>query len=214
MSDRPDPRARLDQLPEELRALDRRLGQVRFEPRHSLGAEIAGRAARGELPARALARSSGLWSFLARHRVRTAVLAAGVAAVALAWPALWSSGPVTIDRCCYDLDGGGAADDGVRVRAQRDAAVEQLWIYEDLDHSGGLTDADVVRLERGGSPALAETGAAGLVTHEHCCIDFDGGGPADDGLLVIGVPPDRILMAAIYERGWSSSRVPARYPLR
>ncbi len=42
--------------------------------------------------------------------------------------------------------------------------------------------------------------AAGLVTIEHCCVDFDGGGPADDGLVVIGVPPDRVVMAAIYER--------------
>ena len=40
----------------------------------------------------------------------------------------------------------------------------------------------------------------GLVTTEHCCLDFDGGGPSDDALLVIGVPPDRVMMAAIYER--------------
>jgi hypothetical protein len=41
----------------------------------------------------------------------------------------------------------------------------------------------------------------GAVAIEHCCIDFDGGGPNDDGLLVVGVPPDRVLMAAIYETG-------------
>ena len=28
----------------------------------------------------------------------------------------------------------------------------------------------------------------------------DLGGPSDDALLVIGVPPDRVMMAAIYER--------------
>ena len=38
---------------------------------------------------------------------------------------------------------------------------------------------------------MQEASAAGLVTIEHCCLDFDGGGPADDGLLVLGVPPDR-----------------------
>jgi len=32
-------------------------------------------------------------------------------------------------------------------------------------------------------------------------MDFDGGGPEDDGLLVIGVPPDKVLMAAIYQTG-------------
>ncbi|MBA3259286.1 MAG: hypothetical protein H0T68_07475, partial [Gemmatimonadales bacterium] len=57
-----------------------------------------------------------------------------------------------------------------------------------------------------------------LVTIERCCLDFDGGGPDDDGLLVIGVPPDRIVMAAIYETGdggqpWFDRR-PSRRTLR
>ena len=63
---------------------------------------------------------------------------------------------------------------------------------------------------------MQEASAAGLVTIEHCCLDFDGGGPADDGLLVIGVPPDRVVMAAIYERT-AGSRPPRRlagFPLR
>jgi hypothetical protein len=51
--------------------------------------------------------------------------------------------------------------------------------------------------------------ANGLVTFEHCCLDFDGGGPADDGLLVIGVPPDRVVMAAIYERPGGAEDRPA-----
>ena len=59
------------------------------------------------------------------------------------------------------------------------------------------------------APALAEGGLTGLVTLERCCLDFDGGGPADDGLLVIGVPPDRVVMAAIFER-----RGHTRLPLR
>ncbi len=59
------------------------------------------------------------------------------------------------------------------------------------------------------------TSTAGLVTREHCCVDFDGGGPADDGVLVIGVPPDRVLMAAIYERERRpAAGAPARFPLR
>jgi hypothetical protein len=142
-------------------------------------------------------------------------LTAGLAAGVLGLPTLRRDAPVTIDRCCYDLDGGGAADDGIRVVARRDAEVQRLWIYEDQDRSGGLTPGDVVRLERGGAPALAETGTGGLVTREHCCVDFDGGGPADDGVLVIGVPPDRVLMAAIYERERvGPPGAPARFPLR
>jgi hypothetical protein len=53
------------------------------------------------------------------------------------------------------------------------------------------------------------------VTIEHCCLDFDGGGPADDGLVVIGVPPDRVVMAAIYERPDGADEASATgFPLR
>jgi hypothetical protein len=198
----------VSELPDDLRDLDRALRAVRFEPRASLGPEITGRAGRGESPCTPPGRGR-------RGLAAAAALAVGLAAVLLGLPSLRRGAPVTVDRCCYDLDGGGAADDGIRVVARRDAEVQRLWIYEDLDRSGGLTPGDVVRLERGGAPSLTEAGAGGLVTREHCCVDFDGGGPADDGLLVIGVPPDRVLMAAIYER----ERMPppgarARFPLR
>ena len=142
-------------------------------------------------------------------------LAAALAFLIVGLPSLAAPAVVTIDRCCFDLDGGGVADDGVRIQARRDAEVQRLWVYEDADHSGGLTPGDVVRLERGRTPVLAEAGLAGLVTLERCCLDFDGGGPADDGLLVIGVPPDRVVLAAIFERGVPSpGREPARLPLR
>ena len=49
---------------------------------------------------------------------------------------------------------------------------------------GTFTAGDLIRLDRGASPAMHEAAAAGLVTIEHCCLDFDGGGPADDGLIV------------------------------
>ena len=198
----------MSQPPDDLRDVDRALRAVRFEPRASLGPEIAGRAGRGESPrARPRRGRRGLAAAVA--------LAAGLAAVWIGLPVLRRGSPVTVDRCCYDLDGGGAADDGIRVVAHRDAEVQRLWIYEDQDRSGGLTPGDVVRLERGGAPALAETGTGGLVTREHCCVDFDGGGPADDGVLVIGVPPDRVLMAAIYERERvAEPGAPARFPLR
>jgi hypothetical protein len=198
----------VSELPDDLRELDRALGAVRFEARASLGPEIAGRAGRGE-PPRAQPRRG------MRGLAAAAALAAGLAAVLLGLPGLRRGAPVTVDRCCYDLDGGGAPDDGIRVVARRNAEVRRLWIYEDLDRSGGFTAADIVRLDRGGSPALAEAGTAGLVTRDQCCVDFDGGGHADDGLLVIGVPPDRVLMAAIYERERAPrTGAPARFPLR
>jgi hypothetical protein len=130
-----------------------------------------------------------------------AILSVGAAAgLAGLVPSLWRDA-VTVDRCCYDLDGGGEADDGVLVLAERDDRVHRLRIYEDLDGTRSFTAGDLVRLDRGGKPAILSAGGEAVITTKRCCLDFDGGGPDDDGLLVIGVPPDRVLMAAIYETG-------------
>jgi hypothetical protein len=104
------------------------------------------------------------------------------------------------------LDGGGPPDDGVLVLAHRDSKVHRLRIYEDLDSSGNYTPGDLVRLDRGENLAVLSSSGKGIVTTERCCIDFDGGGPDDDGLLVMGVPPNRVLMAAIYETGPKAKR--------
>lgn len=198
-----------DQTPPEAGELDRALRGVTFQPRASLGPEILGRVRRGERPA--------VPGPPRPRRPPLAALAAGLALVTAGALALRAPGSVMVDRCCYDLDGGGDPDDGVVVLAERDAKVHHLRIYEDLDHSGTFTDGDLVRLDRGDSPAMHRAAAGGLVTIEHCCLDFDGGGPADDGLVVIGVPPDRVVMAAIYERPAGSSNEPAGpggFPLR
>jgi hypothetical protein len=195
--------------PLDLEALDRVLRGISFEPRSSLGPEILGRLRRSEpTPGEAPRRG--------RRPLLAALAAAVVTAVAGSF-ALRTPGAVTVDRCCYDLDGGGDADDGVVVLAERDAKVHRLRIYEDLDRSRSFTSGDLVRLERGESPAMHRAASKGLVTIEHCCLDFDGGGPADDGLVVIGVPPDRVVMAAIYERTGAARGEPAGpagYPLR
>ena len=190
----------------ELRELDGRLRDIAFAPRASLGPEILGRLRRGErLGGAALPpRNRRVWAAVA-----AALVVSGAGALALRSPV-----SVTVDRCCYDFDGGGDADDGVVVLAEPDARVHQLRIYEDLDRSRTFTLGDLVRLDRGDSPAMHRAATEGLVTIEHCCLDFDGGGPADDGLVVIGVPPDRIVMAAIYERRAGEETGPAGYPLR
>lgn len=201
--------SRRDDLPPELAELDRVLRGVAFDPRASLGPEIAGRLRRGERIARGTPAR--------RWRPVAAAVAAGLFLVLAIALALRAPVSVKVDRCCYDLDGGGDADDGVVVLAEPDARVHRLRIYEDRDRSGSYTDGDVVRLDRGGSPAMHRAAAGGLVTIEHCCLDFDGGGPADDGLVVIGVPPDRVVMAAIYERpaGTRDERAGAvGFPLR
>jgi hypothetical protein len=189
----------------ELGDLDRRLRGISFAPRASLGPEILGRLRRGE-------RAGGA-APTPRRRLLAAIAAALVAATGVAL-ALRSPAAVTVDRCCYDLDGGGDADDGVVVLAERDARVHHLRIYEDLDRSNSFTEGDLVRLDRGASPAMHRAATGGLMTIEHCCLDFDGGGPADDGLVVIGVPPDRVVMAAIYERRTGEGAGTAEFPLR
>lgn len=201
MSDRGD-------LPPELTDLDRALGGVQFEPRASLGPEIEGRLRRGE---RVEGRAGRLRFLRAAWGIAGSVLAA-----ALAGGFLLSHRPVQIDRCCFDLDGGGAADDGVTLIADRDAKVHRLRLYEDHDHSGTFSPGDLVRLDRGDRPAIREELGPGLVTTEHCCLDFDGGGPRDDVLLVMGVPPDRVVMAAIYEHrpDRRGRRTAAAFPLR
>ncbi len=59
---------------------------------------------------------------------------------------------------------------------------------------------------------------AGAVAMDHCCLDYDAGGPSDDGILLVGVPPDRVLLATLYEDRDSSGGVSAadlvRYVLR
>jgi hypothetical protein len=187
----------MTEFPDNLRDLDRKLRSVRFGPRASFGPELLGRLRRRDQPV-------GRGQVSLRRQLATAA-----GAVLAAW--------VPVDRCCYDLDGGGDTDDGVLVLAERDDRVHRLRVYEDLDGSRSFTPADLVRLDRGATPAVHGLAGEGIVTIEQCCLDFDGGGPSDDGLLVMGVPPDRVLMAAIYETkpktGSRASR-PSGWPLR
>ena len=189
----------MNQMPEEHRELDQKLRGVRFRPGESLKPELLGRLRRGDPP-------QGRDLIPRRRHLATAAAALLTAGAALAFAGFipLPGTMVTVDRCCYDLDGGGLADDGVLVLAQRDSKVHRLRVYEDVDGSGSYTAGDLVRLDRGERPAILSTGGDGIVTTERCCLDFDGGGPDDDGLLVLGVPPDRVLMAAIYETGSKS----------
>jgi hypothetical protein len=203
----------MTEMPDDLRDLDRKLRSVCFGPRASFGPELLGRLRRGDQP-------SGCGRSGSRRHLAMAAVTVLTASGALALAILGTRTPpnaVTVDRCCYDLDGGGEADDGVLILAERDDRVHRLRVYEDLDGSQSFTPADLVRLDRGGKPAVHGLAGEGIVTIERCCLDFDGGGPDDDGLLVIGVPPDRVLMAAIYETGTkttSRSSKPSSWPLR
>lgn len=187
----------MKEIPDELRALDEKLRAVKFNARASFEPELRGRFHRGDRP-----RRLGFQP-LPRQLATAAValLAVGTALAVAGLLPLPGVGVVSVDRCCYDLDGGGEPDDGVLVLSRRDDQVHRLRIYEDFDGSRSYTSADSVRLDRGGSPAILSSGGEGIVTTRRCCLDFDGGGPEDDGLLVVGVPPDRVLMAAIYETG-------------
>jgi hypothetical protein len=192
----------MSELPEELRELDATLRKVQFEPRASLGAEIEGRFRRGEKPVSSPPR-------IGRFSGAAALVSLGVAA--LWFLVIQPQAPMMIDRCCQDLDGGGEADDGVRVITRNGTDVKYLQVYEDLDGSRSYTPGDRIRYEREAAPALSGPIAPGAQTVELCCLDYDGGGPDDDALMIVSFPPDRITMAAIIERG-AGQKQPA--PLR
>jgi hypothetical protein len=192
----------MSELPEELRDLDATLRRVQFEPRASLGAEVEGRFRRGEMPAASPPR-------IGRFSSAAALVGLGVAA--LWFLVLAPQAPMTIDQCCQDLDGGGEADDGVRVIARNGTDVKYLQVYEDMDGSRSFTPGDRVLYEREAAPALSGPIVPGAQTVEFCCLDYDGGGPDDDALMIVNLPPNRITMAAIIERG-TTQKQPA--PLR
>ena len=192
-------------LPDDLRDLDQKLRSVRFRPRPSFEPELLRRLSRGDGPR----------DFPHPRAPRHLVAAAALIAVVVSLVFLGTRGPiVNVDRCCFDLDGGGIADDGVVVRARRDSRVYRLRVYEDLDGSGSHTRGDLVRLDRGRTPAIQAGDVDGVITTRRCCVDFDGGGPEDDGLLLMGVPPDRVLMAAIYETAIDGSSADGQWILR
>ena len=180
----PDPEREIDQL----------LRSIRFSPRASLGPELWGALPRGG----ALAAND---SASARTMLSYAAVALIIGlGVFLLWRTILPGMRLnTVDRCCADLDGGGIADDGIRVTTRNGEAVRGLTIYEDRDGSGNFTRADTVRFSRGQEPIVAPSFTSGLGVTRLCCADYDGGGKSDDGLLILGTAPDRIALAAIYE---------------
>ncbi len=181
--------------PDDLKDLDGLLRGVRFAPRASLGAEVVGRWRHGE-------RVAELPRFLPRRRVlglAAAALLLGLGLVTFWMIALRPLGAVTVDRCCQDLDGGGSMDDGLLVVSEHGSAVKRLMIYEDRDGSRTFSPPDTMRFERHGAPVVQGEMTGDHRTIQFCCLDYDGGGPSDDALLIVGRPPDMIAMAAIYE---------------
>jgi hypothetical protein len=172
---------------------ERLLAGLRFVPRASLGPEIAGRVRRGEVAKGGLGpRRPPLGRWLA---------AAAVLAVALPLGAIAHrrvAGPVVrVDECCRNLDGGADANDGYLVQA-RGRRVERLTLYEDLDGDRRYSAVDRILLVRGASPSIVDDSVAGAI--RVCCVDLDGEGAADDGLLVLNAAGERVVLAGLFEQ--------------
>lgn len=202
-----------DEAHEELSHLDRVLEAIRFTPRPSLAAEIFGRLRRAQddqaggrrrSPSRFL-----IWGGLAATAAYIILSAPWTSQPALRNGGMSEAEPVRLDRCCEDLDGGGIADDGLLVLAQADETVLRIAIYEDRDGSRDFSAGDVLRAGPGGTRVAPGPLPAGAISSDHCCNDYDGGGPADDGIFLIGLPPDRIILAALYEDRDESRNVSA-----
>lgn len=181
------------EMPDELSPLDAALRKVRFRPRASLGPELIGRVRRGE-------RLKGDASPRFNRPALWAIAAALLIAVTGGAYFLYQSRETVVDQCCFDFDGGGKTDDGVLVVSGHGEQVHRIAVYEDRDDSHSFTAGDVIRFDRGHRLAVAPWLAGGTVNARHCCSDLDGGGPADDGLLLLSVPPDKVTMVALYER--------------
>jgi len=174
--------------------VDRLLRSIRFSPRESFGPELWGALPRGGSLRHGTDPSP--WLIVA---LVAATISIG-AAIAGFWHTVIPNFRVsTVDRCCFDLDGGGEADDGIAVATRAGETVRRLTIYEDLDHSGSFTPADRVRYTRGREPIVTPIASAGLSVRKLCCLDYDGGGISDDGLLIVGRAPDLIAAAGIFE---------------
>ena len=190
-------------VPADLAGVDAALRSLSVEPRASLGPEIAGRFAAGER---------------AKRRGRTSLVGTVAAALFLLLVGVGARGgyvPLfdgfaatsTIDVCCQDLDGGGGADDGVLVETVRGTRVRRLVVYEDGHHAGALVPGNVIRFSRRGPPQVHPwTTSKDLIVRQFCCSDYDGGGNADDGLLVVASPAGGVVMAAIYEHADTADR--------
>jgi len=176
------------------RDLDALLGRIQFRPRASLEGEVAGRWARGDRPT---PNPTPVTSKLVWLGLMLLLLGA---VLYLVQSEFGLAQVRTVDRCCEDFDGGGDRDDGMLVVSRQGSDVQRLAIYEDLDGSRSYTAGDALRFDRSGRPALQQPLTAGMRTFELCCRDYDGGGPADDAVVIMALPPDRIAMAAIYER--------------
>jgi hypothetical protein len=172
---------------------ERMLAGLRFEPRASLGPEIRGRVRRGEVARGGLGpRRRAAWRWLAAAALLVVAIPAGLTLRQFATPG------TRVDHCCSDLDGGSGADDGYVVQA-RGRRIESVTVYEDADGNGRLSPGDRVRLARGDRPIVAPDSVLNSI--RVCCVDLDGEGAADDGLLVLNGADERVVLAGIFEQG-------------
>lgn len=179
---------------ERIEEMDKLLRSIRFEPRSSLGPELWGALPGGG--AYSAHPSTSPW-LVAAFLAATLLLGAVIAGL---WQKVVPNLRISVvDHCCFDFDGGGESDDGIIVTTRAGSKVRQLTIYEDRDHSHSFTAADTVRYTRGKDPIMTPLLASGLGVKKLCCLDYDGGGKSDDGLLIIGQAPDQIAAAAIFE---------------
>lgn len=206
-----------DQPPPELAALDAELRGLRFEPRASFGPELLGRLRAGEADVRPIA---SRWRFaswpLAAAAAAVVAFVTG-AAITGAWRPMLDAarGVATIDNCCFNYDAETEDDDGLYVESLRGDRIRRLVIYEDRDGDRRFSAADGIRFERTGALTLAVPDDDALVARRFCCLDYDGGGPKDDGLLVVNRPGGGVVLAALFEMaGGTTAEMEAQPRLR
>ncbi|MCK7522024.1 MAG: hypothetical protein MZV64_32255 [Ignavibacteriales bacterium] len=170
---------------------ERLLAGLRFVPRASLGPEIAGRVRRGEV-ARVASGRGGLPRAVAGGGRPAGCPPSG-------------RGRLSKARVTGGARGSVLPQSRWRHRGRRrirGAGARTAHRASDALRGPGWRPA-VLRCRPGPavarpSPGIVDDSVAGSI--RVCCVDLDGEGPADDGLLVLNAAGERVVLAGIFEQ--------------
>lgn len=198
-----DPGDRDAGIPPELQDVDEELRRVRFTPRSGLEDDVlarlpaSGDEEREPTPVPPVARGRGAVRAAA---VLVLVAAMGLLARVGAGGDGGSTAPVAADRT------GSAPEDGFTLRWGSDARVVALGSGVTGERGSNGRGVRCGRIGDRLGCSGTEPGAAYFATargpavlRDFCCLDYDGGGPPDDGIRVVAGQGEAVVDFWIYE---------------
>ena len=110
--------------------------------------------------------------------------------------------------CCFDLDGGRDPTTGWSSLRRAESGCAASPCMKTAMGRRATARATCSVSFAAPSPRWTRRGAH-LVTTRHCCSTSMAAGPKTMGSLVVGVPPDRVMMVALYEESRGAKPLPA-----